>query len=722
MKKTFFFIAAALLVTAVACNKEPKDEPGPNYPTPEAGAKYTLEGTVNTPGFTWKTNSALGLYSATEGVKIVNKECKIDGWADTNLKDEEGNPVPYTPSPYEGKDTAPFQTPEIDLVAGPNEFMAYTPYDSELTYLYDVIYGLNVGQDQVQPVADVASDCFAYGTFTGTPGVDDTFKFTLEPITALLKVSISSTEFAGLSVTKIDLVDRAGYAALGGAFNINVKTKEVTTIEGYGLSGVAVNVTKPTPIVAGTLQNFYIQTLPFETNPLSDIWIIVSMESESQYVTIPIRADYLKLSAGQTTEITYNDIKSSDCALAWYCPVETRKQPALGYCYGDANCYLIQCKNGKTWTYGTYTPDSSIPDEVTIDYRARGSFANAIDPTGATFEWFQHNDKTYQPQTSGYANITDSDKFEFTQDAANYTVTVKNTGAYAGAPILVMKKDGKILWAWSFWNISADGTVLKAIPAGDFELANMDLGQNTTQFAAWAEHGITSGTTTNPDVNYRFNYYYQWGRPTPVFWSSWPTNNFFASPGNVPVVEGQVSFAQSLENPVGLIILNEKADPNAHRISDWANDNSRFGDLWGGGLREDTVADEGAKTIYDPCPKGWRVPDPAVFEYLATGTRTADKTVKGAYTLKFSVSGENCFTYNGRYEDYIASSGRIATMGMPNSGAQSTQGHLWTNWVGWHNGVQPRMFTYSDSAASATTTLNRAVAASVRCQKDNSNR
>lgn len=711
-----------MIFTAVACDKEPKDGPDPKYPTPQPGVKYTLEGTVNTPGFTWKTNSSIGLYSATEGVKIVNKECKIDGWADTNLKDEEGNPLPYTPSPYEGQATAPFQTPELDLVAGPNEFMAYTPYDAELTYLSDIIYSLNVGQDQVQPVANVASDCFAYGTFTGTPGVDETFKFTLEPITALLKVAISSTEFAGLSVTKIDLVDRNGVAAIGGAFNINVKTKEVSTIEGYGLSGVAVQVTRPTPIVTGTPQNFYIQSLPFEAGGTNDIWLVISMESESKYVTIPVKIDNLKLTAGQTTEITFDDIKSSDCSLAWYCPVETRKQPALGYCYGEANCYLIQCKNGQIYPNATYTPDSSIPDEITIDFRARGNFANAIDPTGATFEWFQQAGKTYLPQVAGYTNVTNSDQFTITPDPASYTVKVKNTGAIAGAPILVMKKNGKILWAWSFWNISADGTQLKAVKTGDFELANMDLGQNTTNFKVWAANPYQSGGATRADVNYRFNYYYQWGRPTPVNWSSWPTNNFFdATGGNVPVVEGPVTFAGSLENPVALILKNSKEGGSA-RIGDWADDNNRYGDLWGGGLNEATVTEEGTKTIYDPCPKGWRVPDPAVFEHIAPGTLTTDKEVAGAYTLKFSTAGENFFTFNGRFEDYIATNGRVATMGMPAEGKQTTQGHLWTNWVGWHNGVQPRIFTFSNTSASATTTINRAIAASVRCQKDTHNR
>ena len=706
----------AVVLTALSCKKDDEGKSS-DYPTPKAGATYVLEGTVNTPGFTWSTNSSIGLYSATEGVKAVNKECLIQGWANINAKDEDGNPIPYDPSPFEGQANGKFDTPALDLKAGENSFIAYTPYDPELVYLNNIIYALEIGQKQVMPTADVASSCFAYGKFTGIPGVDDSFKFTLNPITALVKIAITSSEFAGMSVSKIEFADLSNTAALGGGFNVNTESKQFNKLETF--SKVTVTVTKPTPIVSGKAQNFYVQALPGDYSS-NDMWAVIYLEDADKTVTIPVQLSGVVLEAGQTKEIKIDNLSTETNKFKWYCAVESRKQPALGYCYGDANTYLIQCKNGHTWTGATYTPDASIPDEVTIDFRARGNFSNAIDPTGAEFEWFKNGSTVYAPLTANYTNVIDATAYTFTVDAANYTVKVKNTGAYAGAPILLMKKNGKILWAWSFWNISADGTKLEAINAGEYKLANMDIGQNTTQFAAWAANGRTSDT--DPDVIYRFAHHYQWGRFIPVFWSYWPTHTFNGAAGNVPVVEGPLTFANAMANPVGLVLKNGTGTEN--RISDWAEENDRYGDLWGGGLNKDSRTEEGSKTIYDPCPKGWRVPDPRVFDYIAEQPATVDNTLAGAVICKMANAGDNSFIMNGYYEDYIATNGRIATMGGPRAGKQTTQGAIWSNWVGWHSGVQPVLLTYGTNLTNniSVSTRNRGIGADVRCQKDDKNR
>lgn len=712
MKKTSIIIIACAALFS-ACTQEGLEE----YPTPDEGASYVFEGTVNTPGFTWKTKSDIGIYSATEAVKAVNLQCKIEGWADTDLVDEEGNPVPYTPSEWEGKGTAPFNSPALDLIAGENEFFAYTPYREDMTYLAGTIYNLEIGQEQTQPTPNVASDCFAYGVVKGIPKVDNTFKFTLNPVTAMIRVSIKTTEFAGCGVRKIELFDKNEKAKIGGSFNVNIEDNTFNTISDF--SKVTVNVKNPLPLETGVAQNFYVQALPGDYSA-DDMWAVIYLEGATTRVTMPVKISELKLEAGKISDITFDDLKSSDCAFKWFNPVEPRLQPALGYAYGDANTYLIQCKNGSTYAGGTYNPDPAIPSEVTIDFRARGNFSNAIDPTGATFEWFENAGATYVLQTNGYVN-TNPTGFSFTVDQANYTVTVKNESAFAGAPILVMKKDGKTIWAWAFWNISADGTRLAGVKAGDYELANMDIGQNTTQFVTWAK------TSTKPDLNYRCTYYYQWGRTTPVFWSSWPTCAWFNSgSGAVPVIEGQVSFAEALNNPVGLILLNQKPETSSAskiRISDWANAESRFGDLWGGNLKSKPEID-GVKAIYDPCPKGWRVMDDNAAALLASkglSGLTIDSSTAGAYTAKFADGGENYFTFNGCYEDAVASNGRIATMGMPNSGAQKTQGMVWTNYAGSHNAVQPHILYYGSDAVNDNT-RNRGTAIAVRCQKDTDNR
>lgn len=720
MKKILAF--SFMFLALAACKKEG----GSSESGPDAGAQYVLEGTVNTPGFTWATNSSVGLYSATAGVKIVNKECLIEGWADTNAKDEEGNPLPYTPSPYDGKATGRFTTPPISLVAGKNDFVAYTPYNPDLVYLNNIIYALEVGQKQVQPTPNVASSCFAFGEFSGTPG-DEVFSFSLDPVTALVKIVVSSTEFAGMNISQVELVDLGGNATIGGAFNVNTKTKKFQKLETF--SKVMVSVSNPIALEVGESQSFYLQALPGDYSA-NNMWAVVYFESDTKNVTIPVHLSDVVLEAGQTKEIKLESLTLASNTLPWYCPVETRKLPGLGYCYGEANTYLIQCKDGNTWKGATYSADPDIPNEVTIDFRARGNFSNAVNPTGATFEWYKNGSEVYVPVISGttttYESEIDPKAFTITPNSGNFTVTVRNYGAYAGAPILVMKKNGKVLWAWSFWNISADGTKLEAIDAGPGQLANMDIGQNTTQFEKWSANKWSSPSQTpseGSDVIYRFVHRYQWGRFTPVFWSFWPTVEWYSTPANVPVVEGPLYLNEAISKP-GLVLKREKGTDN--RMVDWANENDRYGDLWGGGLKESTREEVGNKTIYDPCPKGWRVPDPLVFDYIAKQNATINSAYDGAVICKMANAGDNSFIMNGYYEDYIADTNppRIATMGAPKEGKQTSQGLLWSNWVGWHQGIQPAVLSYgSDIEKNVTTsTRNRAVAASVRCQKDDKNR
>lgn len=95
-------------------------------------------------------------------------------------------------------------------------------------------------------------------------------------------------------------------------------------------------------------------------------------------------------------------------------------------------------------------------------------------------------------------------------------MTVTNTGAFAGAPILLMKDaTGKVLWAWTFWNIAADGTKLDPVTVGKYGFAPMDIGGHD-------EYGdldkrISLETTRIRD--FTGSLCINWGRPPPMFWT-----------------------------------------------------------------------------------------------------------------------------------------------------------------------------------------------------------
>ena len=730
MKRIFTWAVLCLFVFAACGPKEPE------YPEPEKGQTYLLQGRVNSDGFTWASNSIVGLYSDTVAVKAQNLQCPIVGYADIRY-DEEGNPLPYTPSQYEGQKVARFTTPEMDLIKGKNKFMVYYPWSKDLVYTAGVIYGLEIPSEQTQPAANVAGDCFYYGTAEGIAVVDEFFGFSMNPVSALLKVNISSTELAGYELNRVTIYDDKGEAALGGGFNINVKTGAIKVLKTY--STIATTIRKPAVLQPGESQAVYLNALPGDFTG-KDIWVVIEMSGDKGVVTLPIKRNDFKFEAGATTEISLNNLKASDCSVAWYCPVENRHLTGGRYAYGEANCFFIQCKNGQTYTGASYQPNAAYPESVTIDYRPRGDFSKVEDPAGCTFEWARlgaladgqvnGSGAIYTPRVTGYeSSAVDPTAFEIIQNEAAYTVTVRNTGAFAGAPVLLMIKNGKILWAFSFWNIAADGTKVEGIPVSgtSVELANIDLGTSSSQYDNW----IANKSGTNPDPVFRTTYFYLWGRPTPTFWTTYWTIRWKGVDGNCPGLVGPMSLEQSLANPLGQVFAEQLNTD----MPNWLDmpEGQEIGDLWGNCTKDSTTV--GRKTIYDPCPKGWRVADAAAYVAIgeackdgATGFRYEDTSGKvGTY---IDAAGGNLFIAQGYASGKTATNGRIATMGGAAAPTKSgcKYGLLWSNWIGSPEKVMPITLAYGSSDRGCTTPvpkvaiMNRSVSAAVRCQVDKENR
>ena len=764
MKKILFVAMVAL--AAFAC-KEPEQEIV--IPEPDKGATYLLEGVIDTEGFEWSESAVIGLYSMNTAVKAANLECKIEGWVAPVLPgegEEEGGETEggeeVTPAAFLAGEAVPanakrFVTPAMDLVKGENEFMVYYPYDKTLTYVMGTIYGLNVSASQVQTLPNVAAECFSLGTAKGTPKVDETFKFVMNPITALAQVKISSTEFANYGVKKVTIWNNDD-VVLSGGFNVNVNDMTFQNLPNATPNKAAVTVTAPALFSAVKTQNIYVNLLPSDLTG-KDMWLLVELEGSEGNVVLPIKKEGVKFEAGKTTIIDLSNLSLADNAAGeWYVPSEKRLLGGLGYAYGEASTYLIQCKNGQTYTGGTYTPNADIPNEVKIDIRPRGNFAEVVDPKGATFAWFRRGVAVDGNGTGAVwgsasrvatlANPTTDGAFTFEYDG-NYTVTVKNNGAYAGAPILLMIKDGKVLWAWYFWNISADGTTLEGVDVGNgTKLANMLIGQNTTQFTDWGSN-LQDGQANKYAPGFAFVAYYQWGRYVPATtWTHWwsiddhltpeaPAEGGTKANGNVSVIRvaNPVSLKFAMEHPVGVITPSNLDGPviNGTKYSteftNWMSDT--YGDLWGNCGKSDKRVDYvGVKSVYDPCPKGWRVADAGTFDYMIQNgsfvvCNNADTKYKAApgmvynNTLHLLAAGYVKGQFTGAFR--MASEGGGDTH---SNTSGCTLANNWSNFVPGPTGGQPyvlREDAKKDPIASLAT-YNRSVANPVRCQVDTDNR
>ena len=678
------------------------------------GKIYTFQGSVDSEGFVWSSTSEIGVYGLTEGAVAKNVRCKIDGWGYEPPVTKEEEYAAYTPSPYEGKETAPFYTPEIYLPAGVNEFLVTNPYDKGLTYVPSqrTIFDYQIPSGQTCSKPGELPNINAIGVVKGNTD-ESSLSFKLSPVSALVKVNISSDEFAGYKIKKVSIAENSGKGHVSGMIDFNIDTFESTVTSFNAFANITVS--SPEEIVSGQTQSFYIRTLEYDCTGMEFI-VTVTMANETTNVTLPVKAAGVNMKIGQVAEINITDLKSTDnCVGKWFCPVESRQMVGAGYAYGQANTFLIQCKS-EVFKGATLSVNDDIPESVVIDYRLRGDYSVGTAPEGVTFEWATTagGSKLYGPRDD---NKIVFDGYSFVHDPVNYTVTVKNESATGGAPILLMKKGDQILWGWTFWNIAADGTAIEPVTIGGYEYCNLAIGIPTTDNVTWTKQCGNQSRTI---------YYYQWGRYLPVFWNTVLSLNWVASAegqeaatrvANVRAINGPYkTLLESLSQPAGIV-----QHIGSDVTEDWLLEDGSA--LWGGNAADSGA--EGTKSIYDPCPKGWRVPDYGTakdlaaqsFEYDQTSSRMG-ATIGGSF---FGLYGELDGSKN--VATATTSMGGYQIQGSWTAGRPAS---YWTNFCE-SGAVTASYFAIGAPSSEDTMGLkimegNKAICFPVRCQKDNYNR
>lgn len=497
--------------------------------------------------------------------------------------------------------------------------------------------------------------------------------------TSVIRVNVGSTALAGAKVSSVIL--RCEGAALSSTGKDYVR---LTLQDSLVLS--------PTP------QQMVFSAVPADLSGKEVILAFRVKPTDGSGYVIPVSYEGKALQAGTVNSFEIPALSDELCA-PWYEPHDIRLKEIPTYAYGEANTFLIQCKNGETYTGADYNPDPDIPGSVAISIKARGDILKVTNPKGATFEWGSFGDgKIYTMRTIGYAaSGVDPTGYSFSYDG-DYTVTVTNDGAFAGTPILLMKKDGKTLWAWSFWNVAADGTRFGSVKIGDYNVANMDIGQATTRYATWA---------ANADPVQRTVHRYQYGRPWPVFYNQVVTLHFpdNTQEGNIPAIWGPVTFEEFMQNPVG-IIANKTPGTE---LSPYCSDNT-LAKAWGACGNE-----TGIKAVFDPCPKGYRVCDRAVYQHLASAPKTfeSNSNYPGFYDSNSGNLFLRCLYFFARTKE---ANGKLQMDGA--TGTTIT----WSNFSAGPNTNSASALVIQASAVSVSSAQQKGVCAPVRCMVDELNR
>lgn len=253
---------------------------------------------------------------------------------------------------------------------------------------------------------------------------------------------------------------------------------------------------------------------------------------------------------------------------------------------GTSNCYLVT-------TLGDYYFDATV----------RGNGATTTDLDAPVAIAPQIAEIVWQSATDLISNISLS--YEY----LHFSI------AKAGNAVLAVKdSDGVILWSWHIWFPEAE--VADLYSANGYYVMNMNLGAMNCTVADAGSYGML----------------YQWGRKDPFPAAATLTGDTSTTGATIYDADGnQVYITNSswyntddntleyaIANPT--VCLSNYSQYSTSR--DWLSDGSSNDALWGnpyGDQRDDNNDyTEGAKSFYDPCPVGYRVPPADVFRNFTT--------------------------------------------------------------------------------------------------------
>lgn len=280
---------------------------------------------------------------------------------------------------------------------------------------------------------------------------------------------------------------------------------------------------------------------------------------------------------------------------------------------------------------------------------------------------------TWSSSTGGIINTVGS--LTGNEENAAFTVSTSSIAGQGNA-VVAFKIDGKIYWSWHIWVTSYDPeTTFKTYST--FTLMDRNL-------------GATSGEppSIGSDIS-SVGLYYQGSRKDPWI-GSLSFTNATAKP-QYDISGGIVSLDTSTPSPVGVNLNDVINNPLTYYLGTYGNTS------WYGAfetMRTDFWITNDRKGDFDPCPKGWTVPNKAL--YLNSGT---------------PVNANTGFTFAGSYFPRAGCRIPVYTM----SGL-ATYGYFWA--TDGNNHFPLYYISASVGIVQTTTSARSAYAASIRCVKE----
>ena len=273
--------------------------------------------------------------------------------------------------------------------------------------------------------------------------------------------------------------------------------------------------------------------------------------------------------------------------------------------YGSANCYRTdasaQTLSIDATPYYTFS-QNYVHEEIRC---TDASGAPTGIPAKAQVVW-------QQPAAGASGSVVDAPTME------GSTLKVPVTGTKGNAVVAVCKSDGTILWSYHIWVSEAQDIACRFEEAGAYTMLDRNLG----------------ATSTTPKDRNAYGLFYQWGRKDPF------ARNLTATrPGGKPYesTPSDLVKTEDATEATGTIAYATR-NPQTRLLAakEWYTGTGGNDLLWGG------TAEGSVKTVYDPCPEGYRVPEARHFAEMKF---TSKAECDANYGLLLAVDGEDTKSY-----------------------------------------------------------------------------
>lgn len=342
---------------------------------------------------------------------------------------------------------------------------------------------------------------------------------------------------------------------------------------------------------------------------------------------------------------------------------------------GTANCYI-------------FTPETALRSfDATV--QGNGRATRNITPKkivgGAKAVVLWHTDNFAPVKNVAY------------RDGRIYFLTVQG-GTGANAVIGLLDASGKVLWSWHIWRTADPETKAQTYSDGR-TFMDRNLGSNGAR--------VSGGES----IVYGYGFYYQWGRKDPfIFPNRYSETKPCTDAKYMKGFEPQQTTFTNGTTPEWAAAHPTTFINGSEVWTDWLPRHNM--NLWGNPAA--TIYDTGRKsekTIYDPCPPGWRVPDENAW--------TADEF----YIVGFAGIGYMYLATSYMDQYYYPVGGYLLNGSFVNVKSQAA---YWTDSPAW---VGPQSTSYRSDASHAMIVdeigmfkkygyLRRDAGAMVRCMRD----